>query len=775
MFDLIATCGFGLESVVARELEGLGLPGKPAGVGRVLFQGGPEAICRANLHLRAADRVLVCVGRFEARDFGALFEGVRGLPWEAWIPPEGRFPVAGRSVRSLLSSVPACQRIVKKAIVERLRQGHGRTDLPEIGPDFRVEVSLLKDMATLTLDTSGAGLHKRGYRPTGGEAALKETLAAGLVLLSGWTGRRALVDPFCGTGTIAIEAAMLALDIAPGLNRGFDAERWPMVPAELWARAREEARSRADFANDRGGLAHTIHASDLDERALALARRHARAAGVERHIHFKRQPFADLSSRVEFGVIVTNPPYGLRMGDERQVEALYRSFPGVLRRLPTWSFHILSGRLDLEQLVGREATRRRKLYNARVECTFYSFLGPKPPWMLRTRDGAGVTVHEEAVRADGDAERREPGETPGARAADAEVAVRPMPGPVFAGDLRSRDEKELAEFEARLSKNARHRRRWSARGVACYRLYEKDCPDVPLVVDRYERFAHVVELERAHGRTPAQHAEWLDRARAIVARVLEIDPRDVFIKDKPRQRGRSQHERLGSEGRTAIVTESGLRFEVNLSDYVDTGLFLDHRITRGLVREAARGKRFLNLFCYTGAFTVYAAAGGAAATTSVDLSNTYLDWAARNMALNGFTAPGAVHRLVRSDALSFIESHAPGPAYDLAIVDPPTYSRSKRTPEDWDVQEGHIRLLEGLFRLMAPAGVILFSTNSRRFRLDEAGLTAAAGGRALTIREISHRTVPPDFRNRRIHRCWRLTLDAANDPPARLEASMLEP
>lgn len=771
-FELVATCGAGLESVVARELSLLGLEPKPIGVGRVLFAGGPEAICRANLRLRAADRVLVRVGEFEARDFGVLFDQIKSLPWEAWIPPDGRFPVAGRSVRSVLSSVPACQKIAKKAIVERLRATHGVVDLPETGAEFAVEVALLKDRATLTLDTSGAGLHKRGYRPMVGEAAIKETLAAALVLLSGWTGRRPLVDPFCGTGTIAIEAAMIALGIAPGLRRSFDSERWPSIPGSVWSATRAEAEADADMANERGGLEHAIHASDIDEHALSLARRHAQAAGVERHIHFKKMAFADLSSKVEFGVIVTNPPYGLRMGEEREVEALYRSFPGVLRRLPTWSFHILSGRLDLEGLVMKEATRRRKLYNARVECTFYSFLGPKPPWMrkpppLQGRAGEGLEELSESARAHDSDVAPERAEDEGANGANARATPpRPSPqgegaGPVFVGGLRERDVKELAEFEARLTKNARHLRRWPDRGVPCYRLYEKDCPDVPLVVDRYDGFAHVVELEREHSRAPAQQADWLDRAREVVARVLEIPAADVYVKDKPRQRGLTQHERKGRERRTAVVSEGGLKFEINLSDYVDTGLFLDHRVTRGMVREAAAGKRFLNLFCYTGAFTVYAAAGGAASTTSVDLSNTYLEWAARNLSLNGFRAPSPTHRLVRSDSLEFLESHAPGPAYDLAVVDPPTYSRSKRTEEDWDVQAGHVRLLSGVMALMAPGGVIYFSTNFRRFKLDEAGLAAAASGRALAIRELSAKTVPADFRNRRIHRCWRLVLDGA--------------
>lgn len=771
-WNLIAACGAGLESVVAAELRAMGCAdARPAGVGRVSFTGGPDTLARANLFLRAADRVLVRLAEFDAKDFGALFDGVHALPWHEWIPPDGRFPVSGRSVRSILSSVPACQKIVKKAIVDKLLAAHDVRELPETGPDFAVEVALLQDRATITLDSSGVGLHKRGYRPLVGEASLRETLAAALVLLSTWEPRRPLVDPFCGTGTIAIEAALLALDIAPGINRGFDAERWPAVPVSAWEQARTEARDRAADALARRPLQHAIHASDIDENALALARRHAHAAGVERFIHFKHQPFAELSTKVDYGCIVTNPPYGLRLGEERQVEALYASFPGVLKRLPTWSFFILSGRLDLERIVGREATRRRKLYNARVECTYYQFLGPKPPWMIRERpEPAPAEAEPEGAAEPGADDATQPN----APTPPPPAPARPVAGPVFVGGLRERDVKELAEFEARLAKNVRHLRKWPDRGIACYRLYEKDCPDVPLVVDRYADAAHAVELEREHSRAPGQHADWLEECRRIIARVLEIPLERVFLKDKPRQRGLTQHEKKDHRRATMTVTEGGLTFEVNLSDYVDTGLFLDHRQTRGLVRDMARGARFLNLFCYTGAFTVYAAAGGAADTTSVDLSNTYLDWTARNLTLNGFKPNTPAHRLIRSDVPEFLATHEPGPRYDLVVVDPPTFSNSKRTDQDWEVQTGHAPMLAALMPLLAPDATVFFSTNFRRFKLDEPALLASASalGRTLNIREISRRTVPPDFRNQRIHRCWRLRMDAA---PAQVQPSDPDP
>ncbi len=702
-FNLIATATFGLEAVVARQVRALGYQTTEVEQGRVAFRGDAEAVCKANLWLRSADRVLLRVDRFDADDFDTLFERTRGLPWHELIPANGAFPVDGRSVRSQLSSVPAVQRTVKKAIVESMLAGHGVGELPETGPTYRVAVALLKDRVTLTLDTTGAGLHKRGYRTGSGMAPLKETLAAALVELSFWKPDRPLIDPFCGSGTICVEAAMIGRNIAPGLNRVFAAERWPMIGDALWAAQRQAARDA--IAPE---LPLRIEGYDIDERSLRLARRHAEQAGVSGDVHFQQRDFRELSSKRPHGCVITNPPYGKRVSDFAQLGPLYRDVPGVLRNLPTWSHYILTAYPDFEGVIGQAADRRRKLYNGRIECTYYQFHGPKP----------------------------------GAQAADGGAAE-----PAFGG-LPDGSERQASEFANRLVNRARHLRRWpTRRGITCYRLYDRDVPDVPLVVDRYEDHLHIGEYERPNEHTAAQHDEWLELMRRTAAEALGVEPAKVFMKYRSRQRGDSQHEKYAVDGYTIEAHEGGLRFVVNLSDYVDTGLFLDHRVTRAMVRDRAEGKRVLNLFCYTGAFSVYAAAGGAAATTSVDLSNTYLDWTQRNLALNGFV--GDRHRLVRDDAVAWVGEQAPGPHYDLAVIDPPTFSNSKRTDDDWRVERDYAGLIAGVARLMAPGGEVYFSTNYRRFKMDETALPAG-----LRVREISKQTVPEDFRNQRIHRCW---------------------
>jgi 23S rRNA (guanine2445-N2)-methyltransferase / 23S rRNA (guanine2069-N7)-methyltransferase len=716
-FPLVATAAFGLEAVVVRELNDLDYEARIVRPGRIEFTGGWSAICRANLWLRSADRVMVQLAKFPAPDFDALFDTVGALPWEDWIHREAAIPVRGRSHKSQLTSVPAVQRTVKKAIVERLLAKHGAADLPETGPSVPVEVALLDDEAMISIDTSGEGLHKRGYRSLAGPAQLRETLAAALVQLSFWKPDKPLIDPFCGTGTIIIEAAMIGRKLAPGRNREFAAEHWPSFPRSAWKLAREEA---ADLALP--SLEERPMGTDIDAESLSLARYHAEQAGVDADVHFQQRAFADLTSKRQFGCTIMNPPYGMRLGEEREIVELYRSFPEVLRRLKSWSHFILSARDDLEQLVGQEADRRRKLYNGRIECTYYQFFGPKP------------------------------GAKPQATSEDAS----PSPSPEYRGGglkrafggLREEATRQSEEFANRLKKLARHLRRWPARDITCFRLYERDIPEIPLVVDRYDDALHIAEFERPHDRTAAEHADWLDLMVRTAADALEV-PRDaVFLKHRERQRGDSQYERFSDEHAVRTVEEGGLKFLVNLSDYLDTGLFLDHRITRGMVRDAAAGKRFLNLFAYTGSFTVYAAAGGATETTTVDLSANYLEWAEENLRINGLAGPQ--HRFVREDSLEFVHRLGRKDEFDLAVVDPPTFSNSKRLDYDWDVQRDHAVLLNKLIEHMSPGGVIYFSTNSRRFKLDEDTLAG------VSIREISKQTVPEDFRNKRIHRCWRL-------------------
>jgi putative N6-adenine-specific DNA methylase len=372
--ELIATSAFGIEAVVARELKKLGYTEQAVENGKVTFTGDYEAICRSNIWLRSSERVLIKVGEFKALTFDELFEGTKALPWEEWIPEDGEFPVEGKSIDSKLASVPDCQAIVKKAIVERLKKTYRREWFNETGPKYRIEVGLLKDTATLTIDTSGAGLHKRGYRELVGEAPLKETMACAMLLISWWKEDRVLIDPFCGSGTIPIEAAMIAKNIAPGLKRSFAAESWGNIPINLWKNAREEATDLI-----KRDQVVRIQGTDIDEKAISLARYHAKQAEVDEFIHLQCMPVSKISSRYKYGFIICNPPYGERSGEIMDVEKLYTEMGEFFKKFDTWSFYILTSHPKFEKLFGRKANKKRKLYNGRIMCNYFQFFGPPPP------------------------------------------------------------------------------------------------------------------------------------------------------------------------------------------------------------------------------------------------------------------------------------------------------------------------------------------------------------------------------------------------------------
>ncbi|MGZ0167834.1 MAG: THUMP domain-containing class I SAM-dependent RNA methyltransferase [Planctomycetales bacterium] len=373
-FHLTARLGFGLEAVVSRELKSLGFEDLKSEDGRVHFSGGVDAIVRANLWLRSADRIVLQLGEFTAMDFGELFDRTRDLPWEEWLPRDAEFPVTGRSSKSQLHSVPDCQRIVKKAIVERLRSAYDVDWFEETGPLYPIEVSVLKDNVKLTIDTSGAGLNKRGYRKLTAAAPLRETLAAAMVQLSVWNPDRPFVDPFCGSGTIPIEAAMIATNRAPGLNRSFACTDWPQIEDSVWEHAWQEAKDLMKPAPE-----ELLIGTDVDPVALGMARYHANRAGVGELVHFQQRPFHELSSQKKYGCVITNPPYGERLGEAEEIERLYSSMAGVFSKLDTWSFFVLTAYSDFQKSVRRQSTRRRKLYNAKIACTLHQLLGPRPP------------------------------------------------------------------------------------------------------------------------------------------------------------------------------------------------------------------------------------------------------------------------------------------------------------------------------------------------------------------------------------------------------------
>lgn len=371
--ELIATSAFGLESVLAVELKKLGYVDLTVENGKVTFTADGNAIARCNIWLRTADRLFIKAGQFPATTFEALFEGTKALPWGDLIPEDAEFPVEGKSIKSKLFSVSDCQAIVKKAVVEKMKMKYKRSWFPEKGLRYKIQISLLNDIATLAIDTSGAGLHKRGYRQKTGDAPLKETLAAAMILLSRWKPDRAFIDPFCGSGTIPIEAAMIGRNIAPGLNRDFASQHWPDLNKHLWINARQEAADLADHNQPLG-----IFGFDIDQSAIELARYHAAQAGFKNLLSFQRQDVTELKSRYKYGYLIANPPYGERLSEKKSVIQLYKAMRQVFSDLDTWSFYILTSHQDFENILGRKADKKRKLYNGRILVNYYQYFGPKP-------------------------------------------------------------------------------------------------------------------------------------------------------------------------------------------------------------------------------------------------------------------------------------------------------------------------------------------------------------------------------------------------------------
>lgn len=371
-FEIIATAAFGLESVVSFELKKLGFENLKVENGSVTFSGKVEDIVKTNLWLRCSDRILIKMGEFKALDFEELFQGTMAIPWENIIPLNGKMHITGKSVKSKLFSVSDCQAIVKKAIVGSMKRKYKQDWFDEDGPVYKIEISLHNDMALLTLDTSGSGLHKRGYRLHQGDAPLKETLAAAMISLSRWNPDRPFADPLCGSGTIAIEAAMIAKNIAPGLNRGFASEMWPQIPESLWNQYREEAQEQIVHRDVE------IYASDYDKKVFDFAQENARLAGVSDSILFEKKPLSEFRTKKKFGCIITNPPYGERMNSDSSIADLYREMGEVFNRLDSWSYFIITSFEDFEKQFGKKANKNRKLYNGKIKSYFYMYMGPLP-------------------------------------------------------------------------------------------------------------------------------------------------------------------------------------------------------------------------------------------------------------------------------------------------------------------------------------------------------------------------------------------------------------
>ena len=709
--EFFATCPKGLEYLLVDELKALGAADVREALAGVHFGGELEAGYKACLWSRLASRILMPLAQFDVPDADALYAGARAIDWFAHLDIATSIAVdAVGSVNGLTHSQYAALR-VKDAIVDAFRETTGeRPNVDTENPGLRVNLVLRKGRAIVGINLSGPPLHQRGYRKGAGLAPLKENLAAAMLLRAGWPRVYAagggMIDPLCGSGTLPIEAALMAADVAPGLRRaqwGFFG--WRGHDAALWKTLHDAAQTRAQAGLQ--ALRPVFFGFDENPTVLNEAKRNAQEAQLSGFIHFGRQTLEHLHRPHELeqpGLLITNPPYGERMGVDEDVIALYRLLGEKLKtEFRGWRAGVIAADEAHGHALGLRADKRYKLYNGAIECTLLTF------------DIAG------------------------------QDAPKPEPKPLSAGAQMVKN---------RIEKNFRHLRKIAAReDIECWRVYDADLPEYAAAIDIYRSTESGEHLHIQEYQAPASVDENLARTRwrelvRAAGEALGVPRERIALKQRRRGKGGEKYGRLDARGEFLEVGEGGLKFLVNLHDYLDTGLFLDHRPLRARVRELARGKRFLNLFCYTGSVSVYAAAGGAAETVGVDLSQTYLDWAARNFALNGLDP--AYNRLVRDDAAAYLQSHSA--MFDLIFVDPPTFSNSKRA-EDFDVQRDHARVLNLCGDRLLPGGMVLFSNNFRRFKLDEEALAR------FGIREITAQTIPFDFeRHARIHRAWELRL-----------------
>ncbi len=704
------------------ELRALGATDARERGAQIHFGGDLRLAYRVCLESRVASRVYLELLQVSAEDEAAMYRALRSIDWSQHLAPGATLACefSGRHPQIVNTHFGALR--IKDAIVDALRESTGvRPDIATARPDVRVQVHARGILLTVSLDLAGEGLHRRGWRAQAVEAPLRENLAAGILLRAGWPAIAAagggLLDPLCGSGTFVIEAARIAADIAANLGREyFGFVGWRGHDAAAWSEVQAAARQRAAAGLAARRESAPLRGLDRDARAVAVARENARAADVAALTEFGVAQLDSAAPTTERGLLVANPPYGVRLGDREAARAVHAELGRVLReRFVGWQAAILTGAPEMGLELGLRASRTHVIWNGAIEARLLRFdIEAGAARDLRPRRDGGI-------------------------------------------DLARADSAGAQMFANRIAKNLRTLKSWLRReSIGCYRLYDADMPEYAFAIDHYtaaddsQRWL-VVQEYAAPADIPEQDVRRRrSEALAALSVATAVPPDHLHIKVRRRRARGEQYERSEGQGQFHVVLEAGLKFLVNFEDYLDTGLFLDHRITRAHVRAAAQGADMLNLFGYTGSASVYAAAGGARSTLTVDLSNTYLDWAQRNLALNGFAPPA--HRCERADAREWL-AHAAGrgPHFDLIFLDPPTFSNSARMDSDFDIQRDHATLIGAAMAVLRPAGLLLFSTNAQRFEL---GATVAD---EFAVVDTSRATLPPDFaRNPRIHRSFEL-------------------
>lgn len=715
ILTLFASCPKGVESLLAEELRGVGATEVAETVAGVSFSGKLEVAYNACLWSRLASRVLLRIGEVVSSDKHALYRGIQSFDWDEHLDQGSSVRVDFNGSTPDITHTRFGSQFVKDAIVDQLRDRHGwRPSVDNVKPDLRINVYARGDKTFVAIDLSGQSLHERGYRLEAGEAPLKENLAAAILYRAGWPELakqgRTLLDPMCGSGTFLIEGAMMAADIAPGLLRvRFGFYKWMGHIPKIWLAVLEEARERRA-----AGLAvinTTIIGYEGGAKMVGRARANIHRAGLGKLIAVKQQELARLKvdPEIQTGLVVANPPYGERMGDEASLVYLYKHFGEKIKQhMPGWQAAIFTSSQALARSLRMGPKKSYTLFNGGLSCKLFLY-----------------DVRERQTDQPASQQKNSHG-----------IVANTFKARTAGGEM----------FANRLKKNLKQLGKWARKeNIDCYRLYDADMPEYAVAIDLYRDWVHVQEYAAPKSIDEAKAHQRLLEALEVIPGVLGVSENHVVFKRRERQSGKRQYEKFEQLGEMLEVREGECRLLVNLKDYLDTGLFLDHRKIRLRIAREAPGKDFLNLFCYTGTATVHAAVGGASSTTSVDLSNTYLGWGRKNLALNGLV--DRKHRLEQADCLQWLKQDTRN--YDLIFMDPPTFSNSKRMRGIFDVQEAHVELIECAMARLKAGGELYFSNNFQRFRL------AKELEQEFSVEEITAFTIDRDFQRRRgIHRCW---------------------
>ncbi|MFO1387602.1 bifunctional 23S rRNA (guanine(2069)-N(7))-methyltransferase RlmK/23S rRNA (guanine(2445)-N(2))-methyltransferase RlmL [Cellvibrio sp.] len=744
-YQFFATCPKSLEGLLFSELAQLGATELRETVAGVYFSGSIETAYRVCLWSRLANKVLLPLTSFEVKSQEDLYDGVRDIRWEEHLAPQGTLLVDFVGTSDAIRNTQFGAVKVKDAIVDCLRDATGeRPSVAKQDPDLRINARLSRDKVVISVDLSGDSLHRRGYRLKQGSAPMKENLAAGILIRSGWpeiaAAGGALLDPMCGSGTILIEAALIAADIAPRLNRvSFGFERWLKHDASIWQKLRDEAHERR-----RKGLEKDlpeIRGYDADIRVIRAAEENIVTAELDHWLRVSRKELAEFKkpthTELKKGLVLSNPPYGERLGEVESLKMLYAHLGERLRNeFQGWRAGVFTGNPELGKQMGLRADKKYKLFNGTI---------PSELIMFTIASDAFVQSRvEQDDRFSRDEEKR----------LAAEERVRETNRQEQAAALSN----GAHMLVNRLQKNLKQLEKWARKNdVFAYRLYDADMPEYSAAIDVYcgqtqpgkpeQWYANVQEYAAPKSVDEDRAAQRFADIELAVPFALDIPAERISYKHRRRNKGTQQYEKLTElpTGDVFSVQEGAAKLHINMWQYLDTGLFLDHRPVRKMIASMAKDKRFLNLFCYTATASVHAAMGGARFTLSVDMSNTYLNWARKNFALNGLSE--SKNRLEQADCLKWLEEN--DQQFDLILLDPPSFSNSKRMEDVLDVQRDHVSMIHHAMRALAEGGTLIFSNNLRSFKLDSEALSA------YTVTDISAKTIDEDFkRNPKIHQCW---------------------